>query len=123
MNKANYYIPQLISGKTLYENADGDIFLWEDEYLDALAEKYHRAPGMKGRKLDIPEDVIRITDIKDLRAKLGTGNYDGKYRMISRNWDSVFVKPLADHMVWALNDFIKLGVGGIYYDGINPQAN
>jgi len=123
MNKANYYIPQLIGAVTLYENEDGDVFLWEDPYLDAIAQKYHRAPGSKGRNLEIPEDVIRIKDINDLRAKLGTANYDGKYRSVSRNWDSVFAKPLADHMVYGLNEFIKLGVGGIYYDGINPQAN
>lgn len=124
MNKAGYYIPQLITSQIAWEDNDGEYYVLEDPYLDELARKYRRVPGGMGKTLDVPGDAVRFRSVAEYRRKLGdnfiTGN---KLAVKSTTRDVIFVPELADHMVYSLDKLIKLGVGGIYYDGINPQQN
>ena len=122
MNKANYYIPQLNTTTEVFEDDEGNVFVLEDKYLEQLCEKYIRWSGPAPKKLEVPEDAVRFKSVEERNRKIGpliTPNK--KYTARGRTWDVVYAPPLADHMVYALNEFIKLGVGGIYYDGINPQ--
>ena len=123
MNKANYFIPQLASPINTWEDEDGNVYVMEDKYLDELCKKYQRT-NSKVKELDIPEDATYFKSLEERNKVIG-GAEDHitrqKFSMDSRTYDVVFAPEIADHMVYALNEFIKLGVGGIYYDGINPQ--
>ena len=124
MNKANYYIPQLVSPTIMYEdNDEGNIYVLQDKYLESLALKYHRMDeSLLPRPLDIPDDAVYLKNTAHRNSIIGTAILPNKrFTEKARTFDVVFAPPVADHMVWALNEFIKLGVGGIYYDGINPQ--
>ncbi len=123
MNKGAYFIPQLITPRISWEDAEGEYYAVEDPYLEALAKKYQRSPGARQHP-DIPKDTIRFRNAEEYRAKLGKGFITkNKLDPKGSTYDVIFVPELADHMTWAMNNMIKLGVGGIYFDGINPQQN
>lgn len=124
MHKAAYFIPQLITSQVAHEDEDGNVFVMRGAYLEELCRKYHRTPGMKGKNLDLPEDAVIFRTMAERQKKLDK-NYFQKHKCTAKatTWDVVFAPQLADHMVYALNEFVKIGVGGIYYDGINPQQN
>lgn len=122
MNKANYYIPQLNTTTEVFEDDEGNMFVLEDKYLEKLCEKYIRWSGPPPKKPEIPSDAVYFKSVEERNRKIGPQiTPNKKYNARGRTWDVVYAPPLADHMVYALNEFIKLGVGGIYYDGINPQ--
>ena len=128
MHKANYYIPQLMTTGSMWEADDGNVYVLEDKYLDELCRKYKRMAmrsAYQPKEFKVPADAIRLKDVAE-RNKIIGGEYGAalrkKFTITDRTYDVVFVPQIADHMLWALNEFIKLGVGGIYFDGINPQA-
>ncbi|GEM_PF-1952021 len=125
MNKANYVIPQLNTWQMTWEAEDGSFYVLEDKYLKMLCEKYARTPGMKGREIDIPEDAIYFKNIEERNRVLGPASFpNAKIKSTGVTYDVVFAPEMADHMLWAVDKFAnEYGVGGIYYDGINPQQN
>ena len=129
MHKGNYYIPQLETTGAIWTRLeDNKSYYWEDPYLEELCLRYRRTSGGSGygaKTLDIPEGAQRLASLEERNQIIGqddSGTLRKKYKTTMRTHDVVFAPPLADHMVWALNEFCKMGVGGIYYDGINPQA-
>ncbi|NMA43006.1 MAG: hypothetical protein GX946_06455 [Oligosphaeraceae bacterium] len=124
MNKANYYIPQLNTPVNTWEDEDGTVYVLEDSYLHQLCKKYRRLDVFKMKDLDIPEDAVYFKSLEERNKVIGAEEDHitrERFTMSGLTYDVVYVPELADHMVYALNEFIKLGVGGIYYDGINPQ--
>jgi hypothetical protein len=123
MNKANYYIPQLIATAVLDEDEEGNIYVFERPYLEELAKKYCVTPQFP-KKLDIPDDAIRFKTIRERNNFIfGDKGKKRKFTGSSRNWGVVFAPPIADMMVYGLNEFIKMGVGGIYYDGCSAMTD
>ncbi|MBO4513035.1 MAG: hypothetical protein J5746_09720 [Victivallales bacterium] len=129
MHKGNYYIPQLETTGAIWTSlTDNKSYYWEDPYLEALCQKYRRTAGGSGygaKTLDVPEGAQRLASLEERNKVIGqddSGTLRKKFKTTMRTHDVVFAPPVADHMVWALNEFCKMGVGGIYYDGINPQA-
>ena len=74
MNKANYYIPQLVSPTIMYEdNDEGNIYVLQDKYLESLALKYHRMDeSLLPRPLDIPDDAVYL-------KKYGSPQFNYRY--------------------------------------------
>ncbi|MBE6375722.1 MAG: hypothetical protein E7050_04575 [Lentisphaerae bacterium] len=122
MNKANYYIPQLVSPSIMYEDDEGNVYAMHDPYLEMLSLKYQRLSIPAPPPLDFPDDTVYFKNLAERNATVGPAiTPNKKFTERARTLDVVFAPPVADHLVYALNEFIKLGVGGIYYDGINPQ--
>ncbi|MBO4511126.1 MAG: hypothetical protein J5746_00005, partial [Victivallales bacterium] len=131
MHKANYYIPQLETTGVVWESlTGGKSYYWEDPYLEGLCQKYNRTRSGGSvygeKKLDVPEGAIRFNTLEERNQALNNESNTilkkKDFKITMRTHDVVFAPPVADHLVWSLNEFCKRGVGGIYYDGINPQA-